>query len=191
MSDTIRSFIAVPLPGELKLRLAGLQDALRPLVKSAAARLSLPAPGNIHITLQFLGDIRPEIVAAIDRQVGERLADVPPFSLEVRGAGAFPNLERPRVVWVGVALSEELKFLQRRVVTGLHGLPIKRDRKPFRPHLTLARVRFSRRRVLAEALKPYLKESFGAIAVDRVILYQSTLKPSGAEYTALATWFLA
>lgn len=190
MSETIRSFIAIALPEEIRSRLAEVQALLRPVKESGRARLSIPRAENIHLTLKFLGDIPVNTVGEIDERVGEKLRDAGAFELSVRGAGGFPQLMRPRVLWAGVKLTDKLRQTQALVESGLKGMPIKLDRKAFRPHLTIARVRNSRQGELGDVLKPFLAFEFGSFTVEEIVLYRSELAPSGAIYSPLVRWSL-
>ncbi|RJO74266.1 MAG: RNA 2',3'-cyclic phosphodiesterase [Myxococcales bacterium] len=190
MTEILRTFVAVPLPEALLARLAAVQDELRRLAQGREAQLFIPRPAGIHLTLQFLGDTPAELAPAIDEKFRAALAGREAFATQSRGAGGFPNLERPRVLWAGVHITDELTDLHWRVLAGLHGLPLKLDKKPFKPHLTLARVKRSRPGTLARVMAPHLKEEFGALPVTEVVLFRSDLQPSGAIYTPLCRWEL-
>lgn len=190
MSDTIRSFIAIELSEDVRRRLALVQDELKSLVDRGQAGLSIPKAENIHLTLKFLGDIPASLVDSIVRRLDRKLEDEGPFPLRVRGLGAFPAMDKPRVIWAGFEPSEELLTLQRNVLEALEKLPIKRDRKIFRPHLTLARVRQSSPGLIAGILQPRLQTDFGSFSADRFTLFRSQLTPQGAIYTSLNEWVL-
>jgi 2'-5' RNA ligase len=186
---TVRAFIALELSSELRERLAAIQHDLRRL-DPQAARLSFPRVDGIHLTLAFLGDIDEALVADLHVTLGAALDGCQPFMIELRGCGAFPDFGRPRVLWAGVARNEALSDLAARVRAGLRTCGLALDDKPFKPHLTLARVKTSQPGILGACLKPHLSESFGRMRVARVLLFQSTLDPGGAIYSPLAMWTL-
>ncbi len=190
MSDTWRLFIAIGLSPELHQRLLPLREALVTARERQGGGLSIPPLANLHLTLQFLGDTPASLVPVIDRHLNLALSGCAAFTVPVRGVGAFPQLNRPRIIWAGLSSSEKLTSLHRHVIDGLDGLPLRLDRKPFKPHLTLARVKQTHGHHIQDALKPYLSEDFGVLKVESVRLYRSELHQSGAVYTPLATWRL-
>jgi 2'-5' RNA ligase len=94
----IRTFIALPIPEEVKASLGGAMEQLK--AKNPAVRWVRPA--GLHITLKFLGDIKDEIVAPLSADLDRATSSCPWFDLALAGFGAFPNVRRPRVVWVGL-----------------------------------------------------------------------------------------
>lgn len=189
MTDALRLFVAVEIPRELRDALREIQNALRETERrSRGASLSIPDAGNLHLTLRFLGetpgDLLPSLLDRLDRALGGAHA----FELAIRGAGAFPDLLRPRVLWAGVARSERLAALHRAVADGLKGWPAPPDDKPFKPHLTLARVRSASPGSLADAMKPHLTRDFGTFPVREVVLMRSEPGRGGATYTPLRRW---
>lgn len=147
------------------------------------------AETNLHVTLKFLGQIDPDRV----RPIGERLASVaartPAFELRVRGLGAFPSLARPRIIWVGLEPAAPLAALAGDLDVALAALGIARESRPFAAHVTLGRLRESRRNpALANALaRP---ADCGRLTVTRVSLMRSELHPRGARYTELTSVLL-
>jgi len=181
----IRAFVAVPLPFSLRRRLADLGVHLKKC--GVAGRPTKPEA--MHITLKFLGDIAEETVQAIADRLNVIGESLPPFDLKTNRIGAFPNPRRPRVVWMGFEPCRHLNALQQRLEAELETLEFQTEKRAFTPHVTLLRIK--RPRNIAEILgeigenpDPSLQESF---LVDKVHLYRSLLKPSGAEYLKLAT----
>jgi RNA 2',3'-cyclic 3'-phosphodiesterase len=188
-SDNLRLFIALELPAEITDALEKLQKRLRDLDRERAVRWV--ALDSIHLTLKFLGDTPPDRVPAIEAAVVEAATDHKPFSLSIDGAGCFPNLQKPRIVWAGA--SGELKALHalrdavERTVSPL-GYPT--EDRPFSPHLTLGRSRQeASRSALSELGEKIGSQKIGILAtwkVERVSLMRSELTPSGGVYTRLA-----
>jgi 2'-5' RNA ligase len=148
------------------------------------------AESNLHVTLKFLGQVeaaRVESIAAALERVGAR---TPAFELAVRGLGAFPAPARARVVWAGLEPAARLAALAADVDTALATLGFARESRPFAAHVTLGRVRESRRNPsLADALaRP---APCGRLPVSRLSLMRSELHPRGARYTELAGVLLA
>jgi 2'-5' RNA ligase len=140
-----------------------------------------------HLTLEFLGEIAPEIVRPLGEAIASAVAAVPAFRMTIEGVGAFPNAARPRVVWADVREGREAVIdLARRVATATASVVPQRDSQPFTPHVTILRVRGSRdldraHRILSE----WASRSFASFEVDEVVLYESELRPEGAVHTAL------
>ncbi|HVO85314.1 MAG TPA: RNA 2',3'-cyclic phosphodiesterase [Syntrophobacteria bacterium] len=179
----IRSFIAIELPDEIRRALGGVQGQL----KRDLVGVRWVHPGSVHLTLKFLGEIHPEQVQPIAAAAKGVVQDEPPLNLGVSGLGAFPNPRRPRVIWVGLQGDvERLGGLQARLEEALEPLGFPAEHRPFRPHLTLGRVKDPRRppdltRALADVTVP-ICNSFD---VHEILVYKSDLRPNGAIYTKL------
>ena len=181
----MRAFIAIELSPEIKNELADLQQRL----KQAGLKARWVKPGNIHLTLKFLGDIDPGNVGNISAAMEAATEKHAPFELKVSGTGVFPNLRKARVLWAG--LSEgvtELINLQQDLDKALVTCGFERERRPFRGHLTLARFR---NRVNPAKLEKTIKEcdggGLGQWTVEDLVLFKSDLNPTGAIYSQLAT----
>lgn len=181
MSELIRCFIAVDLEDRLREKCRQLQEQ----VASSGADLNLVSPENLHLTLRFLGEIPRVKVEAVIRGLGR--LEFKPFKVLFEGLGAFPNLHRPRVLWIGVSKGgEELKELFGKVEKVAVEAGIPRDPKGFTPHLTIARVRSSRNlSTLSKILRELSKAEVGEMEVSTVRLKKSTLTPKGPIYSNL------
>ncbi len=187
--EKIRSFIAVELPGELKQALAELQ---RKLNSSGSLPVKWVDPGNIHLTLKFLGDIDADSPAKIIKALEEAANGITSFNIEVSELGVFPNMNRIQVIWVGLhGELEKLGQLQKRLETGLKPLGFPPENRPFTPHLTLARVRdYARpeeRQKLGQIIAAANFEGKYTIKVTAVNLMRSRLTPEGPIYSKLGT----
>lgn len=181
--DTIRAFVALELSEDGKAFLESVSDSLR----RTRADVKWVRPEAIHITLKFLGEIAKDLISDIEQDLTPVFAQQPPFRLTVRGLGAFPNLSRPRVIWAGI--HEENPCLSRvagRVETVLEPRGFAREKRPFSPHLTLGRVRSGKGiGELVDTIRQKLDLTGPSFVARRAVLFQSILKPTGAEYHAL------
>jgi 2'-5' RNA ligase len=177
----MRLFVALSIPAEVREKIASLIWNLR---RTDAKPRWVPA-GNLHVTLKFIGEVRPEKVPAI----GEALATIraaQPLTLAFRGVGFFPSVRRPTVAWIGIEAPPALANLAAEVNRSLAPLGLPPEGKPFVPHLTIAR--FKRNRLssdLQAAIEKRQNQDFGAFTTAEIHLIESRLKSSGAEYTTL------
>ena len=179
----MRAFIAIDLDPPLKKNLTTFIEELRPL----GGEVGWVRFSGMHLTLKFLGEIAEEDVGEVAGLFEKTAGNHPGFSLSLVGTGVFPPGKRdPRVLWVGIADNPQLFALQSDVERGLESLGFERERRDFHPHLTIGRVKnpFRLEKLLAEFTKSR-DRSFGGMAVHKVTLFQSVLKPSGAEYQVL------
>jgi 2'-5' RNA ligase len=182
MSGTIRSFLAFDIEDQTIIRkLTEVQGMLA----NTGADLKPVKPQNIHLTVRFLGDIHPPMVDAIHEEMKQ--LSFAPFTVELRGLGAFPKLSYPRVVWAGIRKgAKELTDVFEQLEPRLRGLGFKPDMKGFSPHLTIARVRTGKNKVrLAEVIRELEDYEFGAVKAECLRLKKSDLTPRGPIYTNL------
>lgn len=194
--DAIRAFIAIELPDELRQALDAVTHKLQEqcvLAGGETARKAVrwvPA-NNIHLTLKFLGEVSDANVQILARKMQAATARHAPFAIKIAGLGAFPNVRRPRVIWVGSEAPPNLASLQRAIEAETLSLGYPVEERPFSAHLTLGRISQSATPAEASALAHALTEvqvgSLGCLLVDKVHLFQSDLRPSGAIYTSLYT----
>lgn len=179
----IRSFLAIELPEAIQEKIEEIQRDL--MISRADVRWV--NPGNIHVTLKFFGNIEESRIDPIVKSIEELIHSTSAFRLWVRGMGAFPYLKNPRVIWMG--LVDEHNILgpfQNRMEALLENIGFERESRAFQPHLTLGRAKSNRgREELVGRLEKYREEEFGALMVERVILFKSELRPSGSIYTPL------
>ena len=186
--EQIRSFIAIELSEEVKDGLTQLRSELE---RAEHTFVKWVEPGGIHLTLKFLGNILFKQVAEMAKAIEEATQGISPFHLEISGLGAFPNLKRPAVLWVGIGGEiDKLLRLQQNIDSALAPFGFAREERPFVPHLTLARIR--------QGASPMERKSFGELAmstnfetryslgVEAISLMRSQLTPAGAIYTCLA-----
>ena len=179
----IRAFIAVNLAASVTEEIAKVQ----PILQEAKGDIRWTRVEGLHLTLKFLGDIARGQVELILKALGTVLCERSPLRILAQGLGVFPNVRRPRILWVGLR-GEGLQELSTAVETALMPLDFPPEERPFTPHLTLGRVRSLRgwERVLA-VVKEYEHVHFGESMVNQVTLYQSDLRPDGAIYNPLGS----
>ncbi len=184
MKSTIRTFIAVGIGDEIRRCAAQLIEQWRPLARG----IKWVEPENLHITLKFLGDVASGRIAAICDAVTEATKQVPPFELIVCRAGAFPNIERPRTLWLGTGEgADELAELHRRIDLQLAELSFPVEGRPFKGHLTLGRVRRAGRSpALTEQMRKQAEFCAGSVWVSEVTVFSSRLTPNGPVYDPMA-----
>ena len=185
----IRAFIAVELPAELKKELTGLEIQLK---KNSPPVIKWVDPNSIHITLKFLGETLDSAIDELLLAMEESVQDIFPFQLDISRLGAFPSIDRPQVIWVGVTgAMEKLAQLQKNIEVNTAQLGFKRESRAFSPHLTLGRVRDEVRPNEIQRTGKLLSETaFAAlhnIEVKEINLMKSQLTPGGAIHTCIGT----
>ena len=180
----IRTFIAIPLPMEVKKELMGAQEKLK---KTLALDVKWVSSESMHLTLKFLGDIDEGMIPSISGCMKESLKGRSRFEFEVKGLGVFPHFKKPLVIWAGTCnTGKNFKEMHAALDQNLETFGVPREEKEFHAHITLGRVkRGSGGREVEEIFKPYEPVSFGKAVADRAILFKSVLGPKGAVYTPL------
>jgi RNA 2',3'-cyclic 3'-phosphodiesterase len=185
----MRCFAAILLDDAVRAAVAEEVERLRPLSRAVAW---VPAE-NLHLTLHFLGEQSPDRAEEASAALSEAAASAVPFTLSLHGLGAFPGLDRARILWTGVADGAlEARALQARVEDALERRGFVREARPWHPHVTLGRV-FDERRWRRDsgtgfrsAVAAAATRSFGGFAVTSLALMQSELGRSGARYRVVA-----
>lgn len=186
MSGKKRSFIAVRFSDEVIAALDDLQSRLKKAV-GPRAKVKWVEAKNIHLTLQFLGDVEVKVIEEMGGFLKEAFSNNPPFELRLSGLGAFPTPRKPRVVWVGIKAGiGELKALSDAVHQVTEAFGFEREKRPFKPHVTLGRLRDPRRSSgISEGLERTAEAEAGSCQIDVVHLVASELTPAGPIYTTL------
>jgi len=180
--EQVRSFISIDLEDQQILsRIASILSSLQ----SLGGDLKPVERENIHLTLKFLGNVSAPRLSEVKSSLQQVIFSA--FTAEIKGAGAFPNLNQMNVVWVGVNEGwSQVEQIYEQVEKLLSGLGFRRENRPFSPHITIARVRSGRKRdEVASFLQRLTEESFGTITVDKIRLKQSILSSSGPKYSTL------
>jgi len=186
--EQVRSFIAIELPDELKLELSHLEAQLK---SGKQPGIKWVDPYSIHLTLKFLGSIAVDRIKEITKAMDEAIQGIPPFHLEVKGLGVFPNLKRVQVAWVGMSGEvDKLNQLQKHIESNLARLGFAPESRPFTPHLTLARFRNQaspdERQRFGQLIADIRFEAAHAIKVDTISLMRSQLTREGAIYSRIS-----
>ncbi|MHB0913428.1 MAG: RNA 2',3'-cyclic phosphodiesterase [Armatimonadota bacterium] len=177
----MRTFIAVPLPAEVRREVAGIERALT----ASEADVRWVSEENLHITLKFLGDV--ERTDAVAKAVRSAVAGFPPFRAALAGVGAFPKPSRPSVIWVGVSEGKAaLAELAERVEAAMESLGFAREIRPFSPHVTVGRVRTSKNLERLREIIERMHGEAGSFEVRQVAVMRSDLSRSGPTYTPIA-----
>jgi 2'-5' RNA ligase len=181
----MRLFVAVHLPEEIRERLATVQNRLR----RAQADVSWVKPGNLHITLKFLGETESGQLDRIRSALADAAQGIAAFAAEVTEVGTFGG-RMPRVVWAGVRDgATSIAALARAVENALAGVGVAREKRDFTAHFTLGRIRSPRNlEALLAALRAEPADGFGTVRVEQFALMESELNPSGSIYT-VRDWF--
>ena len=186
MKNTLRTFAAVEITRPIRARAEELIAALA----GTAADVKWVEPHNLHLTLKFLGDVQQHEISEVCKAIARGTAEVKPFEVEVRGAGAFPNAARPRTVWLGTTTgAETMVVLHDRVEAELAELGYREEHRRFQAHLTIGRVRGVGIGIaeLGKRLQEHADFLAGRMTVDKVTLFASTLTSDGPIYEVLGT----
>lgn len=172
----MRLFIAALLPEEVRLRLGEYIDAVRHLCEGVRWEKA----EKLHVTLKFLGSVEDTKAPEIGSIIGELCRPYTPFETAVSGAGGFPDLKHPRVIYVGLSGNPGLLSLQASIEEALEPLGFEREARPFIPHVTIGRVK-SRLRVKEPLPDPEPYE----FAIGEIGLIKSVTNRDGSVYTPL------
>jgi 2'-5' RNA ligase len=151
-------------------------------------------PENIHLTLKFLGDTPQRNISDLSKALKQTVFGFLPFEIVFKGTGCFPDTRRPRILWAGVNGPATLFELQSNIDRALLAIGFPTEKRPFSPHLTLARIseRTSEDTDLKviQGVNSFQDVFFGHMLVERVTLFQSVLAPKGSIYTPLVRFAL-
>jgi 2'-5' RNA ligase len=185
----VRLFVALEIPAAVRDNLAAQIKELRDLsTKVADKRPRWVRRENLHVTLKFIGEVSPVKLDGIRGALSTARSDTP-VNLQFHGLGFFPNEQHPRVLWAGLDASANLTSLAGDIDSALESQGIARERRAFTPHLTLARIEPpGLHEKLRAAIQDNRTREFGSFQTREFHLIESKLKPSGAEYTTLASF---
>ena len=179
----IRTFLSVELARPVRDKIVDLQEELA----RAGAEVKWTEPENLHVTLIFLGEVPDKEIHAICKLASETVHGMEPFTMCVESAGCFPNLRRPRILWVGVgAGAQELVKIHDELETPLFDLGYRMEERKYTPHITLGRVKSDRPTdQLTAALQQHADWHGGEQIVSEIHVMGSELTRDGPRYTVL------
>ncbi len=183
----MRLFIGVPLPPNARTEASRMLGELR----AQEWPVRWVRDEGLHVTLKFFGELTSDRVDAIGEMLSFAAKDMKPIVMSMRGIGVSPAWERPRVIHLDLEAGPDLELLQDRIERGGDQLGFSPEGRPFRPHVTLGRVREGHR--LPSGWHTTLDgiRSDDAFIADRVVLYESQLTPAGPTYSARTEVVLA
>lgn len=178
----IRAFVGVRIDPKMTQKISEVQSQL----KRSLTGIRWVVQENLHFTLKFLGAVEEEKITSIIKAVGRVVRPAQPFSLTAGGIGVFPDIRKPRVLWVGLE-AQGLQTLSQEVEAALEPLGFAPEKRGFKPHLTVGRWRnfTAKAQRLKEEIDHWKDQDFGQSRVEEVVIFQSILKPNGAVYSPL------
>jgi len=179
----IRAFLSFEISLPLQKNIA---EHITIIKKALGNSVRWVATENIHMTLKFLGNTSPASLQNLTHALNAVIAQQQSFDISIGGFGVFPNLKRPRILWIGIQAPPDLERLYRVIETTCTRLGYPPEIKPLNPHLTIGRLRDD---ADLSALRPALKEveiePLGSMTVSSITLFRSDLRPQGPIYTPL------
>ena len=181
--ELIRAFIAIELPARIAQGLEKIQDGL----KDETNKVAWVKPENIHLTIKFLGDIETNKIDSITKVLEDAAGNLSNFKISIKGIGAFPTIENPRVLWVGIEEDDtNISQLYNNLEHGLTALGFEKEQRTFKPHLTLGRVKFLKdKKLLKQRFEKMADINLGQFTAASLYLFESKLTPEGAVHTKL------
>jgi 2'-5' RNA ligase len=181
----IRTFIAVAVSQQVRQAAVNLVSRLQ--LSASADDVKWVAAENLHWTLQFLGNVDEREIPTVCDAVSTAVAELEPFDLEARGAGAFPSADRPRTLWIGAGQGDRaMTVLHSAIERRLKKRGFRGEERRFVPHITIGRAgRKGRPQSLAVELSDFADYEGGMMLVDEVAVYASQLGPGGPTYEIL------
>ncbi|MFC2168944.1 RNA 2',3'-cyclic phosphodiesterase [Acidobacteriota bacterium] len=179
----MRIFIAIEIDKSIKDNLIHLLEKLN----KQKGNVKWVKRQGMHITLKFLGEITAEKMSDLKAALRTVANKLKPFPISFQGTGTFPTAKKqPKVLWVGIEKNDNLKLLQGTLEHELEKLGYQKENREFSPHLTMGRVKVPfQLEMILSVFEKYRETHFGTMMVRQITLFKSTLRPTGAEYTAL------
>ncbi|WP_372950235.1 RNA 2',3'-cyclic phosphodiesterase [Mariniphaga sp.] len=182
MADLLRTFVAVKIePSPVLIQTI---DDLKN--KLSGEPVKWVEPDRLHLTLKFIGETLPSQVDEIGEELNQAVKLFSSFSFELEGLGFFKNREKPRVLFANIKEGEVLQLLAAEIDNRLANLGFEPEKRPFKPHLTIARIKFLKnKKTFYQAVENYRETFFQTVTINELIFYRSILKTEGAEYISL------
>ncbi|MBM3244518.1 MAG: RNA 2',3'-cyclic phosphodiesterase [Candidatus Omnitrophica bacterium] len=182
----MRAFIAIPIPEQTKKHLLLLQEKL----KGYGADVKWVQTDNIHLTLKFLGEVDEDNLSKVYRAIENAVKETCAFSADIASLGAFPKIDYPKVIWVGIRQGEkETKEIAGLLEEEIEKTGIPKEKREFESHITIGRVRSLKNlKDLSTRLNEFTDYFEGTdmnFMVSKIVLFKSTLSPKGPTYEAI------
>ncbi|MDP8208342.1 MAG: RNA 2',3'-cyclic phosphodiesterase [Candidatus Electryonea clarkiae] len=177
----MRAFIAIELPEDLRIRLAAVKDRL----ETGGDKIRWVKPENMHLTLKFLGEISEKQAENIGSALNKLAEEYPLTTLEIGGVGVFPRRKNPKVIWAGIKENQVIKKLHESIENIVFEEGIEKDKRPFKPHLTIGRVKQMEKTSRLPDLLDEVELETVNVPVKHITLFRSKLTPEGPIYTRL------
>lgn len=200
----MRTFLCIEMPPAIQTLVRQVQQAIETVLAAVQQDQTIrwTAPAAVHLTVRFLGETTKEQYQALQGPLAQLTGEQKPFGLTVQEIGCFPNTHAPTIVWLGLQPEGEALFhLQKQVEQAVQSVGFAAEPKPFRPHLTIGRLRHTIGRTQQRAIGQQLARvpalptlahaSAPRFAVTRLVHMQSHLEPTGAHYTPLQVYKFA
>lgn len=182
MHDEIRSFVAMKINEELKDRFLEFQKVF----SQTKMDVKWVERDNLHLTLKFLGNVSEEKIDTLKEALSKITQNTTSFDVDFSKVGCFPNINHPRVVWVGINNNDNLNRLVDEVENELFNIGFKKEEREFKSHITLGRIKSSKNlNLLSQEIKKCDNMNFGRMKVGKIYLMKSTLTPTGPIYTII------
>jgi 2'-5' RNA ligase len=183
----LRVFVAIELPTHVCDAIQKQTARLRQVLGNDFVRW-VPTP-NMHLTLKFLGDTSTSYLDFLKQMLIREADSRSQFDLQLGGLGAFPNLRKPRLIWIGIHAPSDLASLQKNIEAGATRLGYQQEERDFSPHLTIGRARQNINPLELQKIRAALDAiqlgNIGTARVDSIHLFKSDLQPGGSVYTKL------
>jgi 2'-5' RNA ligase len=179
-----RIFIGLKVdPGEIMMEMiSSFKTGL------ATEQIKWTDPSNIHVTLAFLGNTEEVRIPQLRSMLKEECEGRGKFDLTLKGAGVFRNMSDPRILWTGIGSSQELQQLNEVIMSGLMNLGFDIEDRPYKPHLTLGRIkRISNKEAFNRLIEKYRETAIQTVCVNEVIMFESVLLQTGPVYRPITT----
>jgi 2'-5' RNA ligase len=186
----LRTFVAIELSDAVRTAIRRLIGEL----SQSRAKVKWVDPGAAHLTVKFLGNVEERQIHEVCGATSECVRQLPVFRLECSGVGAFPQLSRPRIIWIGIQDPEGvLAEMHSRLEGALAGLGFPAEPRQFRPHVTLGRLQAGGRghEDLISLIQQRGDARAGSLDVAELVVFSSELTPTGPKYIPLTRCPLA
>jgi RNA 2',3'-cyclic 3'-phosphodiesterase len=178
--STFRGFIAIDIKATPQI------TTFEKEIAKTGADVKLVEPGNIHITIKFLGDTDENHIDAIEQRMKESVLTIKPFLITLKGTGVFPNQNYMKVLWIGITDEGNIETIAHTIDEKLEPLGFKKESRDFSPHLTIGRVKTARNKdQLLKVIEKYKAVEFTIQKIQSITLKKSELTPKGPIYTIL------